>query len=244
MCFWDNNKMEFDFSIKQEELAKIQDILKNPKQRKILIDGNIGAGKTTLIKLLEKYYNSNGIKTKAILEPVDVWRDTGALQYFYDNIPEHSYEFQTMTFITRIRRIMEEILKCPDAEVYLLERHIWSDRYIFAELLKEQFGVVRNKMYEMWWDMWSIMLPIEPREWVLLDTSVEIAFNRIAIRNRGEEKSGVSKEYLEQLFNKHQDFYKSLFDKNEKVKIVSSELMEKDFINNSNNLQIIAKFII
>jgi len=236
--------MEFDFGLKQQELAKIQDILKNPSQRKILIDGNIGAGKTTLVKLLETYYNSKGLRTKAILEPVDVWRDSGALQYFYENIPDHSYEFQTMTFITRIKRILDEILNNPSADIYLFERHIWSDRYIFGALLKEQFGEVRNKMYGMWWDLWACMVPIYPREWVLLDTSVETAFSRIAIRNRGEEKSGVSFEYLQQLDNKHKEFYSNLQENKEKVKIISSEIMDNDFINNQYNLIQIAQLII
>ena len=91
--------LDFDFGLKQEELARVQSILTNTTQRKYLIDGNIGAGKTTLVNLLETHFNAQGIKTKAILEPVDIWRETGALQYFYGDIPGRAYEFQTFTFI-------------------------------------------------------------------------------------------------------------------------------------------------
>ena len=235
--------LDFDFGVKQEDLAKVQQILTNTTQRKYLIDGNIGAGKTTLVKLLEAYLNGQGIKAKAILEPVDIWRETEALQYFYGDIAGRSYEFQTFTFITRIKRVIEDILVNPDAEVYLFERHIWSDRYIFGALLKEQFGPVRLRMYEMWWDMWAYIFPLKPTKWVLLDTDVETAFQRIGIRNRGEEKSGVSKDYLAQLHTKHHEFYDALTSKNEKTEIISSELMSCNFIENETDLQMIASIV-
>jgi deoxyguanosine kinase len=235
--------LDFDFGVKQEDLVKIQRIITNTTQRKYLIDGNIGAGKTTLVKLLETYLNKQGIKAKAILEPVDIWRETEALQYFYGDIALRSYEFQTFTFITRIKRVFEDILANPDAEVYLFERHIWSDRYIFGALLKEQFGPVKLRMYEMWWDMWSYIFPLKPTKWVLLDTDVETAYERIGIRNRGEEKSGVSKDYLAQLHQKHHEFYDALVDKNEKTQIITSELMSNNFIENESDLHLIASIV-
>lgn len=237
-------ELDFNFGIKQEQLEIVQAILKNPTQRKILIDGNIGAGKTTLVKLLETHLNDKGVKTKAILEPVDIWRSTGALQYFYGDINGRSYEFQTFTFITRIRSLINNILECPNADIYLLERHIWSDRYIFGALLKEQFGEVECKMYDMWWDMWSYISPLNGREWVLLDTSVETSFQRIGIRNREEETTGVSKEYLQKLYEKHWEFYNELEKTGEKTKIVSSEMMDTDYINEKIILQVIGNFII
>lgn len=236
--------LDFDFGIKQEQIALVQSILKNPKQKKILVDGNIGAGKTTLVKLLEAYYNEKGLKTKAILEPVDIWRESGALQYFYGDISGRSYEFQTFTFITRIKRVFEDILSCPNADIYIFERHIWSDRYIFGALLKEQFGEVRLKMYEMWWDMWAYIFPLEGRQWVLLATDVDTSYKRIAIRNRGEETSSVSREYLQQLHDKHKEFYDSLHTNNENTKIVSADIMETDFIRERVYLEYIGDFII
>ena len=237
-------KLDFDFGLKQEELARVHAILKNTTQRKYLIDGNIGAGKTTLVKLLESHFNSQGIKTKAILEPVDIWRETGALQYFYGDIPGRAYEFQTFTFITRIQRVFTDILETPDAEIYLFERHIWSDRYVFGALLKEQFGPVRKQMYEMWWNMWAHIFPLRPTKWILLDTDVDTAYHRIEIRNRGEEKSGVSREYLGQLHTKHHEFYDALTTQSQPIEIISSELMSENFITDNTKLEIIANLVI
>ena len=238
------NILDFDFTIKQDQFDIVKKILTNDKQRKYLIDGNIGAGKTTLVKLLETSLNSQGIKTKAIFEPVDVWRNVGALQYFYDDIVNHSYEFQTFTFITRIKNVIEDILNNQDAEIYLFERHIWSDRYIFGALLKEQFGDVRFKMYEMWWDMWAYIFPLKATKWILLDTDVITAYKRIAERNREEEKTNISMEYLMKLNIKQHEFYNNLIIKNENVLIIQNVLMSNDFIHNKEYLDNIEQLIL
>ena len=230
-------KMDFEIYKDQKKLNKVKHVLQDHNKKFILLDGIIGAGKTTLIILLEKYLNKLGIKAKAILEPVDVWREYGALQHFYQDIEKNCYEFQTFTFITRIRRIIDCVSENPDAEIYLLERHIWSDRYIFGELLKHNFGEVKMKMYEYWWDMWAMILPLKADLWVMLDTSVETAHRRMNNRNRGEEKSGVSLEYLQLLWEQHQKFYGNLVKQGEKTLCVNSGLMEKDFINDESILR-------
>ena len=57
----------------------------------IVIDGEIGAGKTTLIKILkEEFENKYNLNVCSIFEPVDKWRDIGALQMFYEDIDKTS----------------------------------------------------------------------------------------------------------------------------------------------------------
>ena len=58
----------------------------------------------------------------------------------YDNIEKNCYEFQTYSCITRIKSVIDEIYNCQDADIYILERSIWTDKYIFMELLKEIVG--------------------------------------------------------------------------------------------------------
>ena len=123
-------------------------IFDTKKTRKyIIFDGIIGAGKTTLIKLLEENMKNSGYKVKAIYEPVDEWELSGALKLFYQDIKAHCYEFQTYTFITRIRRLLDEIYEKEDIEYYLIERSIFTDKYIFVEMLKETLGITRMNMY-------------------------------------------------------------------------------------------------
>ena len=70
-------------------------------------EGNIGAGKTTLINHLEEMCKV--IEPKKIIllrEPVDMWEkvcdDNGKniLKHFYENPREHAFAFQVLAFST------------------------------------------------------------------------------------------------------------------------------------------------
>ena len=238
----DNKKMEI-----------VRKILYNPDKKFIVVDGLISAGKTTLIRLIEEYLNNLGVnksekplnlrRVKAIFEPVEKWNETGALQYFYENIPQHCYEFQTYTYITRIKSVIDEIYNNPDAEIYILERSVWTDRYIFMDLLKQNIGDLRMTMYNEWCDLWSMILPLRVDRWVFLDTSLEESLKRIQIRNRNGENN-ISPEYQRALYEKHIVFYDMLIGECKNVVKIGNELMDADFINNDIILKTIIKKII
>lgn len=236
-------ELDIDFTMKQAKYNIVRNIITSSKKKFIVIDGVISAGKTTLICLLEEKFNREGtLKVKGIYEPVDLWNATGALQYFYDDIPNRAYEFQTYTYITRIERVINELSANPDADVYLLERSIWTDRYIFMALLKTQIGDLRCQMYDQWCDLWAYIMPMMVDKWVFLDTSLEESLRRIKVRNR-EAESSISVEYQTELYNKHVEFYNKLKNQNKPVLIIKPKLMDDNFITNSNTLEVIASKI-
>lgn len=237
--------IDLNIDFKSTKFKKVQDILADPSKKFIIVDGVIGAGKTTVISLIEKQINNNGLnlKIKAIYEPVKEWNDTGALQYFYDNIEKNCYEFQTYSYITRIKSVINEIYDNPNADIYILERSIWTDKYIFMELLKDLVGEMRINMYNTWWDMWSYIMPMRVDKWVLLDTSLEESLKRITFRNRNGE-SAVDKDYQTKLYNKHIEFYNTLKKENKPVVIIESSIMDTDFIKNTDKIDNIIKLIL
>jgi len=237
--------IDLNIDFKSTKFKKVQDILADPSKKFIIVDGVIGAGKTTVISLIEKQINNNGLnlKIKAIYEPVKEWNDTGALQYFYDNIEKNCYEFQTYSYITRIKSVINEIYDNPDADIYILERSIWTDKYIFMELLKDLVGEMRINMYNTWWDMWSYIMPMKVDKWVLLDTSLNESLKRITFRNRNGE-SAVDKDYQTKLYNKHIEFYNTLKKENKPVVIIESSIMDTDFIKNTDKIDNIIKLIL
>lgn len=230
--------------ISSEEYNKFKEIINSTEQPKIFIsiDGVIGAGKTTLINLLISKYAENNISAHAIYEPVDKWIETGVLDYFYSNIKDNSYEFQTYTFITRIQRVIKEVISNPTAQVYLLERTIHTDKNIFVEMLKENMGELKYKMYEDWWHLHRHLLSIKINKWIVLDTSIQTSLNRICIRNRAAE-SGISETYQSNLRNKHYEFINSLRNNGEDVIVINSDLMDDNFIENINVLNNIYNLI-
>ena len=207
---------------------------KPPIKKYIIFDGLIGAGKTTLIKMLVKTMKSKGYKVKPIFEPVDVWEDAGALKLFYEDIKTHCYEFQTFTYITRIQRLLKEIDLNDDIEYYLIERSIFTDKYVFVELLKEQMGETRIEMYNIWWNMWEKLIPFKPSLFVMLDTSVDDSQDRLKIRNRAGEI--VSNDYQIKLHKEHHNFYCEIKNKLGVPSIViPSSDMKHDYIDNENH---------
>ena len=237
--------VDLDIDLKSVKFRKVQEILADPKKQFIIVDGVIGAGKTTVISLIEKYINNSdtNLKMKAIYEPVKVWSDTGALQYFYSNIEKHCYEFQTYSYITRIKSVIDDIYNCQDADIYILERSIWTDKYIFMALLKDLVGDMRFNMYNTWWEMWSYLMPMRVDKWVLLDTSLEESLKRISSRNRNGE-SAVDKDYQTKLYIKHIEFYNQLKEENKPVVIIESDIMDTDFITNNEKIEQIIAIIL
>ena len=73
----------------------------------LFIEGNVGSGKSTFLKLLEK----NGYKI--ILEPVDEWTqlknkdDKNLLENFYADQERYAYTFQSIAFRTRIKNLKD-----------------------------------------------------------------------------------------------------------------------------------------
>lgn len=189
----------------------------------IVIDGLIGSGKTTILNSLSKILNDKGIKTLAIVEPVYQWKEIGALDHFYKDIKKNCYEFQTYVYITRVKDLLENYNKYKnDYDVFIVERSIFSDRYIFVEMLKEDMGITRMKMYNEWCDLWKKLISFEFNMFILLDTTVKTSMKRLKIRNRCEEL-GITDEYQTNLRNTHLNFYNNVLNKLDYPKIIIDE---------------------
>jgi deoxyadenosine/deoxycytidine kinase len=246
--------LDINFIFQQEKFQTVLDILKSKDKKFIIIDGVISAGKTTLIKLIEHHINNpidnlehnhegKHLIAKAIYEPVDLWSSTGALKYFYEDITKNCYEFQTYTYITRIASVIDEIYNNPNADIYILERSIWTDRYIFMELLKDLVGELRMTMYNQWCDLWAYIMPMRVDKWVLLDTSLEESLRRIKLRNRSSEDN-ITTEYQTNLYNKHIEFYYKLQTEGKPIVVIKNNLMDANFINDNEILNKIVSQII
>ena len=237
------------------KLQKVHDILNDEERIVVVVDGVIGAGKTTTIKEIEKRFekinkenkdnkNYKQLKVKTIYEPVELWKNIGALEYFYKDISRNAYSFQTFTYITRIASVIDEIYDNPDADIYILERSIWTDRYIFMELLKDSITELEMNMYMQWCDMWAYILPMRVDKWVLLNTSLDESLKRIAHRDRHGEKSGVSVEYQTNLYKKHIEFYDKLKNEGKPVVIIESKIMDENIIDNDEKIDKIIEKIL
>lgn len=190
---------------------EIRKASKKKKRVILVIEGIIGAGKSTLLKILNdelpKFYN----KIVIVEEPVKLWEETGALKDFYDDIPRKAYEFQTFTYCTRILALKAAFDKNSDADLFIIERSPFSDRYIFVESLRKAGFITDSQMikYKIWWDTWFSLWPFEPTHFLYLDPGVDECMRRKEARARTGE-TRVTKEYQEGIQSNHMIFFKDI----------------------------------
>lgn len=190
----------------------------------ISIEGNIGTGKTTFVECLKNtlanhYPNHTVVFLK---EPVDAWLalkdDTtgeNILGSFYKNQERWSYSFQMNAFITRIKQI-EAVLKkygVVDAEtsdkrddlILVMERCVYTDRNVFANLLSEsgKISSMEWKLYDEWFQ-WLVAKCSHclPTHYFYLNATADVSFIRMRKRDRNEE-CGISLKYLQSVEEKH-----------------------------------------
>eukprot|EP01047_Picozoa_sp_COSAG01_P078159 COSAG01_NODE_14334_length_1466_cov_7.322604_2_plen_233_part_00 len=189
----------------------------------MVIDGAIGAGKTTLISHVREEFEARGYPAVVVPEPVEEWKRVGILQEFYADPKGTAYDFQTYTFVTRVKETIKKVEANPRAVVFLLERSVLTDRYVFMELQRTMVGPVRMAMYEEWWNMWMRVMPIHPSKMVYLRPSLDNCMDRVNTRAREGEiveedggadsegerqsgKGGVSADYQRLLSRAHDAF--------------------------------------
>lgn len=193
----------------------------------IVVDGIIGAGKSTLLEVLKNQKHGlgaqSGLDVCFIEEPADVWVKTGILQQFYSNPKEYAYRFQTFVFVTRVEAMQRAVEANPNADLYVMERSIFTDRFMFVQLLLEDSVMtsIEKEMYLQWWQCWRHAVPFHPQGFIYLDTDSEECTLRILSRARDGETIPI--EYNEKLRLKHEAFYQQLGDSIPVIRIPHQE---------------------
>jgi len=156
----------------------------------IIIDGNIGSGKTTVIQSLMNDDN----KYRCIEEPVKEWAPY--LEQFYKDMRNNSLLFQM--------KVLQHHMKnknCNNLEI--LERSPLSCIHVFGKKLRED-----NYLSDL--DM-NLMIDINndfgwfPRNIIYINTPPKICYERIHIRSRENEIIPMS--YLESISKLYDDLY-------------------------------------
>lgn len=178
--------------------------------RIISLEGNIGAGKTTILNELTN--NDNEKKIVYMREPVDLWEKIKdkegetILSKFYKDPNKYAFSFQIMAFTTRLSLLSETIRNNPQAQVILCERSLEADNNIFAKLLYED-GVLDEVTYKIYMEYFqnSIKAEYKLSGIIYINTKSDVCFERINQRNR-EGESKITKEYLQKCDIKHKEW--------------------------------------
>ncbi len=168
----------------------------------VSVEGLIGGGKTSLIAsfMAELAARRPELKVRYVPEPVKDWLEVGALQRFYasaekENRADAVYVFQTYTYVTRVKAVLQALREAPDADILLTERTVLTDRHVFMGVQKELVGSELMAMYAAWCDLFAELLApldLSGALFVYLRPSVETCMARVQQRARMGEIARMS----------------------------------------------------
>jgi len=164
----------------------------------IVVAGNIGAGKSTLVQLL-----SDRLGFTPFFEPVN---DNPYLSDFYKDMQRWSFHSQ-LYFLTRRLRIHKQLLAAEGSVVQ--DRSVYEDAEIFARNLYLQ-GDISTRDYAVYQDLYQILISLlpPPNLIVYLRASVPTLQGRISKRGRDYEAS-IPVDYLGRLNNLYEEWIDS-----------------------------------
>ena len=111
---------------------KTTDSLRNKKEKRpftVVVEGNIGSGKTTFLEL----FNKKEI-VEVITEPVEEWRNVGGhnlLQLMYDDPSRWSHIFQSYVQLTMTKNHVQKL----------------SSNQVNVNIIEHMFRCTNNKLF-------------------------------------------------------------------------------------------------
>ncbi|XP_067631539.1 deoxynucleoside kinase isoform X2 [Eurosta solidaginis] len=168
----------------------------------VLIEGNIGSGKTTFIEHFRKFED----KVCCIAEPVEKWRNFkghNMLELMYVDPERWAMPFQSYVMLT----MLESHTQLTDKPIKIMERSLYSAKYCFVENLRKS-GFIQDCMYEIlkeWYNYVEEIAHIRADLIVYLRTTPEVVYERIRKRARSEETC-VPYEYIKHLHELHENW--------------------------------------
>jgi deoxyadenosine/deoxycytidine kinase len=189
----------------------------------ITIEGNIGAGKTTLAHLLSKRLNA-----RLILEE---FADNPFLPKFYENQRQYAFPLELFFMAERYKQL-KDLLQTKD-----LFQSITISDYLFTKCLLFAKVNLPDAEFQLYQKLFDIINPqlIQPDLLIFLHAPVTKLKENIRKRNRSYEQ-GIAPEYLSAL----QEIY-SQYIKQHNMKTLYIDATSADFLSNEKHLDVVVE---
>ncbi len=184
----------------------------------VVIEGNIGAGKTTLASRIADQFNA-----RLILEH---FADNPFLPKFYLEPEKYSFPLELSFLASRYKQLQEELVPQDLFKSFSVADYYFMKSLVFAAstLTGDEYNLYRQIFYIIYGS-----LP-KPDIYVYLHLNPDRLMQNIEKRGRNYEKS-ITKEYLQKI----QDSYFSFFKQNPENKYLVIDVNEIDFVANENH---------
>jgi len=187
----------------------------------ITVEGNIGAGKTTLTHLLAKHYNA-----RLILEE---FADNPFLPKFYDNPKQYAFPLELFFMAERYKQLKELIHTKDLFQNITISDYLFTKCLLFAKInLPEEEFHLYQKLFDIIYQQLS-----QPDILIYLHVPVRQLQQNIKKRNRSYEQ-GIPDDYL---FNLQQTYTQYI--KQHNIKTLVIDASNADFLGNDKHIQVI-----
>ena len=197
------------------------------KYKYLVIEGNIGAGKTSLASLLAEETGS-----RLVLE---AFSDNPFLAKFYEDPDRFAFQLELSFLSERYHQIKTELGQ-PD----LFGQSVISDYFLAKSFIFSKYNlkVDEMKLFERLFSIINLQAP-KPDLYVYLHLPVEKLLGNIRQRGRSYEKH-IKYDYLKEVQEGYFGFFKSQQD----MKILVLDTSHLDFVNNKFDFQQLKKVIL
>lgn len=187
----------------------------------ITVEGNIGAGKTTLTNLLAERFNA-----RTVLEE---FADNPFLSKFYENQQQYAFPVELFFMAERYKQLKEMIHTKELFQSLTISDYLFTKCLLFAKvtLPEEEF-----RLYQKLFDIISAQLPF-PDILIYLHAPVSKLQANIKKRNRAFEQN-IPDEYLFSLQETYTNYIKQ-----HNIKTIFIDASNADFINNPKHLEVV-----
>jgi len=199
----------------------------NDKYNYIAIEGNIGAGKTTLATMIGAEFN-----TKLVLER---FADNPFLPKFYEDKDRYAFPLEMSFLADRYQQLCDDL-----AQYDLFNNLIVSDYYIFKSLIFSQITLAEDE-YTLYKRMFNVMYNeiTKPDLYIYLYQNTDRLIENIKKRGRDYEKN-IQPAYLDKIHKGYFNFIKQ----QQNLNTLIIDVSEMDFVENKKDYQAILNMIL
>ncbi|KAB5490064.1 MULTISPECIES: 2-amino-4-hydroxy-6-hydroxymethyldihydropteridine diphosphokinase [Flagellimonas] len=192
----------------------------------IAIEGNIGAGKTTLSKMIAEDFNA-----KLVLER---FADNPFLPKFYQDKPRYAFPLEMSFLADRYQQFMDDTSQFDLFKNFMVSDYDIFKSLIFAKvtLQQEEFNLYRKLFNFMYKEV------KKPEIYLYLYQNTERLLANIKKRGRDYEQD-MDPDYLEKINRGYLDFLKDHPEQNSLI----IDMGELDFVNNPTDYQSILEML-
>jgi deoxyadenosine/deoxycytidine kinase len=194
-----------------------------PNGNYIVIEGNIGAGKTSLSKMMSEQLNA-----RLILEE---FSDNPFLPLFYKNPERYAFPVELFFMTERHKQLQEFLLEGNLFQEYIISDYIFSKTLLFAG---QNLEAEELRLFQKLFHTLNASFP-KPHLLVYLHRSVDNLMENIKNRGRSYE-ADIAAEYLQKIQTAYFEFFRMI---ELETPVLVLDVDGLDFVNNKEDYDMV-----